>query len=60
MANKEPLTISIDPELRERAQTVADKRDRSLSYVISQWIEEGLREWSITVPEYPSTQEPAQ
>lgn len=57
---KEPLTISIEPELRKQVEQVAKQRDRSMSYLISQWIMDGLRAWRITAPEYPSTQEPTQ
>lgn len=39
---KEPLTISIEPELREEIEYYARAHDRSLSYMISVWVEEGL------------------
>lgn len=37
-----PTTMRIPPDLLKRADKVAKAEDRSRSYVINRWIEEGL------------------
>ncbi len=49
MANKptpaaiKPTTMRIPPDLLKRADRVAKRQDRSRSYMINQWIADGLK-----------------
>lgn len=52
------MVIYVDEELKEQVERVAKIEDRSVSYLVRKWIEDGLTQFTLKETKSPSEQLP--